>query len=58
LPCRLLHMKHWWSRIILHLVSSSILNLLRWILYSLDIIIFSLCCSLLASTGMIDLLSW
>ena len=41
LPRRLLHMLHWWSRIILHLISSSTLNLLRWALNSLDIIITS-----------------
>ena len=58
LPCRLLHMLHWRSRIILYLISSSALNLLRWTLNCLNIIITSWCCFLMASTNLISPLSW
>ena len=57
-PHRLFHMLRWWSRIILYLISSSTLNLLRWTLNCLDIIITSWCCFLMASTGLISSLSW
>ena len=56
-PHRLLHMLHWWSRITLYLISSSTLNLLRWALNCLDIIITSWCYFLMASTGLISPLS-
>ena len=57
LPHRLLHMLHWWSMITLHLISSGTLNLLRWALNCLDIIIASWCCFLMASASLISPLS-
>ena len=54
LPRRLLHMLHWRSRIILYLISTTTLNLLRWALNCLDIIITSRCCFLMSSTGLIS----
>ena len=57
LPRWLLHMLHWWSRIILYLIHSNTLSLLRWTLNYLDIIITSWCCFLMAGTGLISSLS-
>jgi len=57
LPHWLLHMLHWRSRIILYMIHSSTLNLLRWTLNYLDIIITGGCCFLMAGTGLISPLS-
>ena len=54
LPRRLLHMLHWWSRIILCLIRSSTLSLFKWTLNCLDIIITSWCCFLMTSTNLIS----
>ena len=54
LPRRLLHMLHWWSRIILCLIRSSTLSLFRWTLNCLDIIITSWCCFLMTGTDLIS----
>ena len=53
LPCRLLHMLYWRSKIVLYLICSSTWNLFRWTLKCLDVTITSWCCFLMAGTNLI-----